>query len=101
VVNSCTAVTVARDFKPDLILLDWMMPRMDGGQVASALGADPVLSKVPFAFLTAMVSDHHSATDDCPTGAQIFLPKTLPCSELVKFIAERTGTIDAASATAP
>jgi len=99
VVNSSSAVTIARDFRPDLILLDWMMPGMDGGQVASALQGDPALKKVPFAFLTAMVSDPQSTATDCCTGAQTFLPKTMPSAELVKFIAERTGMIVGATVT--
>jgi len=98
VVNSSSAVTIARDFRPDLILVDWMMPGMDGGQVVSALQDDPALRKVPVAFLTAMVANPKSTVADYCMGPQTFLPKTLPSAELVKFIEERTGTIDGASA---
>jgi two-component system OmpR family response regulator len=100
VVNSSSAVTIARDFRPDLILVDWMMPGMDGGQVVSALQSDPALKNVPFAFLTAMVSDPESTATGSCTRAQTFLPKTLRSAELVKFIAERTGMSDGASANA-
>lgn len=42
-----------RDAKPDLVLLDVMMPGMDGRTIAAAMKADPVLSTVPFVFMTA------------------------------------------------
>ena len=41
------AVASARDFQPDVILLDCMMPEIDGGEVASQLEADPETSHIP------------------------------------------------------
>ena len=38
--------------RPDLILLDLKMPRMDGGEVLAALKADPALAKIPVAIVT-------------------------------------------------
>jgi CheY-like chemotaxis protein len=49
------ALAAARDFKPDLVLLDLIMPRMPGGNVASLIDADPVLRGTPIVFLTAAV----------------------------------------------
>jgi len=48
-------LTAAREFKPDLILLDVMMPDMDGGDVAAQIKADPLLKGIPIVFLTAGV----------------------------------------------
>src|SRR5574341_977452 len=45
----------AREFKPDLILLDIMMPDIDGGDVAAQLQEDPILKNTPVVFLTAAV----------------------------------------------
>jgi len=45
----------AREFQPDLILLDVMMPDMEGGDVAALLKADPILKDIPIVFLTAVV----------------------------------------------
>lgn len=50
------ACDAAREFKPDLVLLDVLMPRMLGGNVAAAFRADPELHKIPLVFLTAAIS---------------------------------------------
>ena len=80
------AVPVARAFKPDLILLDCMMPDMDGGEVAGRIEADKELAGVPVAFLSATVSGPETAPSRCYTGLRTYLPKTLPLQQLVKFI---------------
>jgi CheY-like chemotaxis protein len=49
------AVAAAREFRPDIILLDIIMPRMPGGNVAALLKADPALKDIPVVFLTAAV----------------------------------------------
>src|SRR6266498_4689477 len=50
------AVPAAREFKPDLILLDVIMPSMDGGDVANQIKRDRNLKGTPIIFLTATVS---------------------------------------------
>ena len=50
------AVQAARQFKPDLILLDVVMPDIDGGEVASTIMADEALKNTPIVFLTAAVA---------------------------------------------
>ena len=49
------ALGVAADFAPDLILLDVMMPGMDGPSTLKALRNLPSLAKIPVAFMTAKV----------------------------------------------
>lgn len=51
------AVQSARREKPDLIILDMIMPGMDGVEVFEALHAQPDLKGIPVVFLTAFVSD--------------------------------------------
>src|SRR4249919_3615958 len=46
----------ARNFRPDLILLDVMMPETDGGEVAAQIEADPELQNTPIVFLTTLVT---------------------------------------------
>ena len=49
------ALATARDFKPDLVLLDIIMPRMPGGNVAAEFARDPGLKDIPVVFFTAAV----------------------------------------------
>ncbi len=52
------ALRVAPDFHPDLILLDVMMPRMDGPTTLQELRKDPRLARTPVVFMTAKVQAH-------------------------------------------
>jgi CheY-like chemotaxis protein len=47
----------ARNFRPDAILMDIMMPKTDGGEVAAQIEADPELRSMPIIFLTALVTE--------------------------------------------
>jgi CheY-like chemotaxis protein len=55
--NSARALETARNFQPDLILLDVVMPDFDGGDVAAQIQNDPTLKRVPIVFLTAIVTE--------------------------------------------
>lgn len=48
------ALEIARDWLPDLILLDVVMPRMDGFEVCRQLKASPITQHIPIIFLTGM-----------------------------------------------
>jgi two-component system OmpR family response regulator len=82
------SVTVARDFQPDLILLDCMMPGWDGGQVAANLEKDPVTRNIPVIFLTATVSAKEVRTDPGGSGPRTYLPKFIRLEELTSAIDE-------------
>ena len=55
------ALVTARQFRPELILLDIVMPKMDGGDVARQIASDPILKDVKIIFLTAIVSQREAA----------------------------------------
>jgi CheY-like chemotaxis protein len=78
---------VAREFKPDLIFLDIVMPRIDGGDVASQIISDPVLKKVPIVFLTAIVSKKEASTGGL-IGGFPFIAKPVTLESIIKCIEE-------------
>ncbi|NOY25545.1 MAG: response regulator [Oligoflexia bacterium] len=55
VASGAAALDVAVDWHPDLVLLDVMMPGMDGPQTLAALRGDPRTQAIPVIFLTAKV----------------------------------------------
>jgi CheY-like chemotaxis protein len=46
----------ALNFRPDLILLDIVMPETDGGEIAARIEADRELENIPIVFLTALIT---------------------------------------------
>ena len=52
-------LAAARELRPDLVVLDWMMPRMNGLEMCAALRADPdpQLSRTPVLLLTAKAQE--------------------------------------------
>ncbi len=50
--DGAQAVATAREAKPDLILLDVVMPEMDGFKVCRTLKADPATNKIPVVLVT-------------------------------------------------
>jgi DNA-binding response OmpR family regulator len=51
--NGAAALEQIQADRPDVILLDWMMPEMDGTEVCRRLKADPQTTDIPVIFLTA------------------------------------------------
>lgn len=75
----------ARDFRPDVILLDIVMPEIDGGEVAARIGNDPDLRQTPIIFLTALVT-RAEANNGLEIDGHSFLAKPINISELVNAI---------------
>jgi PleD family two-component response regulator len=55
--NGIEALKVAAEAKPDLILLDIMMPEMDGYEVCRRLKGDAALQDIPVIFVTALIEE--------------------------------------------
>jgi two-component system, NtrC family, sensor kinase len=66
---------------PDLILLDVMMPRMDGYQVARTLKADPATANIPIVMITALI-DRSARLEGLNAGVEEFLTKPVDRAEL-------------------
>jgi CheY-like chemotaxis protein len=84
----------ARNFRPDLILLDVVMPERDGGEIAAQLRTDPELHNTPIIFLTALVTRGEAKTDLRIDGHP-FLAKPINIQEVIEAI-ERVLPVHAA-----
>jgi DNA-binding response OmpR family regulator len=77
-----SVVATARNFRPDLVLLDVDMPGKDGGTVSRELAADPVLGSVPVVFVTSLISQAESGMHN---GAR-YLAKPVNPQELLNTV---------------
>lgn len=80
------AVTAARRFKPNLILLDVMMPHVDGGTVLYNLQKEEDLAGIPLAFLTAIVDKTETNELGDYISGRPCLSKPVDTWELISFI---------------
>jgi two-component system phosphate regulon response regulator PhoB len=76
------SIGVARTFLPDLVILDVMMPDLNGIQICRMLRADQKLKKVPVIFLTAK-AEEGDRIQGLETGADDYLCKPFSTKELV------------------
>jgi len=72
----------ARRNRPELIILDVIMPGMDGFAVCREIRADPVLTNIPVLFLTAKIKDEDKITG-FNAGADDYLCKPFNIDELI------------------
>lgn len=87
--DSTKAISAARDFMPDAILLDVVMPGMDGGDVQAQLQSSPQLSGIPVLMLTALVdSTELSEGAVAQAGTQMVLPKPVNLPLLLRVLDE-------------
>ena len=84
--DGALAMKRAREFRPDLVMMDINLPHVSGVDLIEQLKADPQLSKVPVLAITAYVGKIDRETVN-EAGAQAFLAKPVT-------IAELTGAID-------
>jgi DNA-binding response OmpR family regulator len=91
------ALRVARRNVPDLMVLDVLMPGMDGFEVCRQVRSDPLLKNLPVLFLTAKGKDEDRITG-LRAGADDYLSKPFNVDELylrVRAILRRTRQLDA------
>ncbi|WP_443747197.1 ATP-binding protein [Asticcacaulis solisilvae] len=80
--NGEDAVTAARKVRPDLILSDVMMPRLDGFGVLAAIRGDPQLADVPVILLSARAGEE-AKVEGLDAGADDYLTKPFAARELL------------------
>ncbi len=86
--NGREALEVADNFRPHLILMDMMMPEMDGREACRALRANPATAKAMILFLSA-VCEEESLVECYEAGADDYITK--PVS--MKVLCSRVGAI--------
>ena len=77
-----SALDAAEQFHPDLILLDVLMPGIDGGDLASRIQANPKLKGVPIVFLTAAATKQEVSSHGGRIGGLPFLAKPVDLEEV-------------------
>ena len=94
--NGLDGLKIARKRQPDLVILDVIMPEMDGFEVCRKIRADQTLSEVPILFLTAKIKDEDKVNGFL-AGADDYLTKPFNIDELllrVHAILRRTNRQD-------
>jgi len=82
VLSGAKGIELATAEDPDVILLDIVMPGMDGFEVCKKLKADKILCDIPVVFVTAIKGDKESRIRALECGAEAFLAKPIDESEL-------------------
>ncbi len=85
------ALSAAREFEPDLILLDIMMPSMDGGDVAAQIRGDASLQEIPIVFLTAVVKKEEVQARDGIIGGFPYIAKPIDVKGVMRVIDQTLG----------
>lgn len=86
--ESRKAVEVAREFQPHIILLDVVMPEVDGGDVANNLRTRTATKDIPIIFVSAMVTQKESHCGFYESGGEHFLAKPVTTQTLSGAIEE-------------
>jgi CheY-like chemotaxis protein len=93
--KGANTINAARAFKPDLILLDVIMPDMCGEDVAKKIKEDEELSDINIIFLTALLTKDETGNTGKKIGRFMFLSKPIRDDDLIYCIEEQINTYSA------
>ena len=85
------AIEVAHEFRPNLIVLDIIMPTLDGGEVLAELRRDKKFSSMHAIFLTGLVSSEEIGRDGYEISGHPVIPKPVGANEFRTVVAEQLG----------
>lgn len=83
--NGEDGIQMAKEHNPDLVLLDIMMPKMDGIEVCDLMKKDPKLKQIPIIFLTAR-GDEKTEVEGLNKGGDDYITKPISTTKLISRI---------------
>ena len=83
--SSVMGIEKTKSFQPDIILLDIMMPVMDGYQVCNELKKNPATKDIPIIFLTGKDATHDEGKS-FKVGGAMFIKKPFSCERLLEIV---------------
>lgn len=86
--NGRQALDIATSEKPDLIILDILMPEMDGSEAAAALHENSLTKDIPILFLTCLFTKREERLGGHEIGPNYFLAKPYESQELLEEVAK-------------
>ncbi|HMI54283.1 MAG TPA: response regulator [Candidatus Saccharimonadales bacterium] len=90
VANGAEALKLARTERPDLVLMDIMMPGMDGLEVCRRMRKQEATERIPIVLLTFRVGEE-SVSDGFASGCTAYLKKPVEMDELVETLRRHLG----------
>ena len=85
VANGKDAVSISSEWRPDLIILDIMMPGMDGMEAARLMKMNTVTQEIPIIFLSSLVSKNEEQSST-PKWGSSYMAKPYSHDELLKEV---------------
>ncbi len=85
--NGSQALSMVRELKPKLVVLDILMPGLDGVDVCKTMRSDVELADIPVVFVSSLALERlHEVADEA--GATDYLPKPVALNELLNVVGE-------------
>lgn len=82
------AIDLVKEFMPDLVLLDVMMPDIQGNEIADQILQDDEIKHIKIIFLTAIVTKNEIPEDSKTIGGRKFIAKPVKADDLIATIEE-------------
>lgn len=86
--NGEEGIRLAKEIRPGLILLDVVMPEMDGVEVLSRIKGEESIKNTPVVFLTGIIKEEEAGIQASFSGGYSFLAKTVTVGELIACISK-------------
>jgi len=86
--RGAAALSAAKSFKPDLVLMDVLMPDLMGSEVAAQMREDDETKDIPVVFLTAVVGKEEVVQRGGIIGGHLFVAKPVDIKQLIGVIDE-------------